>query len=403
MILKLRDAIIDTTELTRFSDVAGLIYEGATDPSRWTRDILPALAEYIQAPMCLLFTPFKMPQDGGFAYLQGISQQQWDLYATRYHAEDIHAHAAVAKGLVFEGSVMTCTDLVPREQLLESKYYKEFLSREDMGQLMNTLVFGMDSASKVPVAVCSFWRGINAQLFTEQDRGRLKLLGPHLSRSLGVMQRLRSAELTVATTLAALDRLPSGVLLIDAYGEVNFANRSAQRILEDGDGLRLRKLTNTAGLGKLVAENNNANQAINKAISATVSRDLYATAHFSQCVSVPQTSGLASYTLQFSALGNHHEYNTGNNAPAAIIFITDGRQQVEIDPALLHSAYDLTPCEARVAIALLECATIQDVADQLEVGVATVRSHVKQIYAKLGVDTRARFVKLMLGLAGRTG
>lgn len=66
---------------------------------------------------------------------------------------------------------------------------------------------------------------------------------------------------------------------------------------------------------------------------------------------------------------------------------------------MLRSAYDLTLAEAGVAIVLLECACLQDVADQLKVGGATVRSHVKQIYAKLGVDTRARFVKLIMALA----
>ena len=54
-------------ELARLSDVIGLIYQGATDPSRWTQDILPEVAEYIQAPTCSLFTPMQMPRDGGFA------------------------------------------------------------------------------------------------------------------------------------------------------------------------------------------------------------------------------------------------------------------------------------------------------------------------------------------------
>ena len=71
----------------------------------------------------------------------------------------------------------------------------------------------------------------------------IEILMPHLSRSLGVMQRIRSTELTMATSLAALDRLPSGVVLVDVHGEVTFANRAARRMLESGDGLRLKKLT----------------------------------------------------------------------------------------------------------------------------------------------------------------
>ncbi len=70
-----------------------------------------------------------------------------------------------------------------------------------------------------------------------------------------------------------------------------------------------------------------------------------------------------------------------------------------IRPELLHSAYGLTPAEARVAIVLLEGSSARNAAVYLNVSPHTVRTQIKQIYAKLGVDTRARFVKLMLELS----
>lgn len=384
-------------ELTQLSDVIGLIYEGATDPSRWTKDILPAVAEYIQVSECFLFTPLHTPQNGGYCFLHGIAQEHLDLYLNKYHNEDVWTSSALEKNLFFEGNVIFGEELVSREQLLESKIYKECLSRDkNMAQMMTSIVLGMAATNSMPVA-CSFFRGLHHPTFKEQDRERLRLVLPHLSRSLGVMQRLRSAELTVATSLSALDRLPSGVLLMDASGAVAFANRSAQRMLEDGDGLHLRKLSQAIGLGDLVAEDAADSKAIGDAISATLNRDPYVTPHFSMCVTVPHVSGLASYTLQFSALGDHNEFGGGKFA--GIIFIADSAQQVEIDPALLQSAYGLTTAEARVAVALLECSSAQEVADILGTSPHTVRTQIKQIYTKLGVDTRTRFVKLLLGLA----
>lgn len=70
-----------------------------------------------------------------------------------------------------------------------------------------------------------------------------------------------------------------------------------------------------------------------------------------------------------------------------------------IRPELLQGTYGLTPAEVRVAIVLLEGGSARDVADYLNVSHHTVRAQIKQIYDKLGVDTRARFVKLVLGLA----
>jgi DNA-binding CsgD family transcriptional regulator len=386
-------------ELMQLSDLIGLIYEGATDPSRWTRDILPAIGEYIEAPACILYSVLHTPQNSGYFFLHGITQEHVDQYVHKYYDVDVWKIALAEKNLYATGNVVIGDELIPRTQLLASSFYKECLSRnKNMVQLLTGMVFGMNSPTSVP-AVCSFFRGSHHPDFDEENRARMRLLLPHLSRSLGVMQRLRSAELAIAATLTALDRLPSGVLLLDDSGAVAFANRSAHRMLENNEGLFLRKLYNFNGLGDLIAENAAVNKALSDAISATLNRDPYATPHFSEYITVPHASGLASYTLQFSALGNQNEFGSDSGAYAAIIFIADSAQVVDIDPAKLQSAYGLTPAEARVAVALLKLGSAKEVADKLGVSPHTVRVQIRHAYAKLGVDTRARFVKLLLGLS----
>jgi DNA-binding CsgD family transcriptional regulator len=70
-----------------------------------------------------------------------------------------------------------------------------------------------------------------------------------------------------------------------------------------------------------------------------------------------------------------------------------------INPELLQNVYGLTPAEARVAITLLEVYSAKGVANYLGVSFNTVRTQIKEIYVKLGVNSRANFVKLMLTLA----
>lgn len=84
-------------ELIRLSELIGLIYEGATDPGRWTKDILPAMAEYIQAPECFLYTVSHSPQNGGYFFFHGITQDQVDLYLNKYQHEDALVKPAVKK------------------------------------------------------------------------------------------------------------------------------------------------------------------------------------------------------------------------------------------------------------------------------------------------------------------
>lgn len=70
-----------------------------------------------------------------------------------------------------------------------------------------------------------------------------------------------------------------------------------------------------------------------------------------------------------------------------------------IRPESLQNTYGLTPAEARVAITLLESNSAKGAANHLRVSPHTVRTQIKQVYAKFGVDTRVHFVKLMLELA----
>jgi DNA-binding CsgD family transcriptional regulator len=190
------------------------------------------------------------------------------------------------------------------------------------------------------------------------------------------------------------------VLLIDAAGNVTFGNRAGLRMLGSGDGLRLTNLTGKPGLGQLVADNALANRAIAAALRATLNRDPFGVDHFSDSVLVPRITQGTSYALQFSSLGNQSEFGTGS-AASAIVFVADGEQSIDVDPALLQSAYGLSRAEARVAITLLEVSSVSEVSECLNVSTNTVNTHLKKIYSKLGVDTRARFVKLMMGLAVR--
>ena len=392
-----------TNELARFSSLVELIYEGATAPELWTKKILPAVSEYLGAPSCILYTFSHTPQIGGYFFLHGIEQDHVDQYVQKYYNQDVWKIVLEERKLTTTGNILIGDDLLPRSQLLNSIFYKECLSRnKNMVQLMTGIVFGVESTTSLPTT-CSFFRGSHHPDFAEADRDNMRLLLPHLSRSLGVMQRLRSAELTVATSLAALDRLPSGVLLLDSLGLVAFANREAQRILQAGDGLRLGPRRSQTNLGELLGETAAASKTIRNAIDATLAVTPYATPHFSKSVTVPHTSCSASYVLQFSALGAHNEFGGDGNTFAAIIFIADGANRVAIDPAALQDIYGLTSTEARVAIALVDHESAKKVAEALNVSTATVRTHIKSIYGKLGVDTRTRFVKLLLAIAKQQG
>lgn len=388
---------LSSFELTQLSELIDCIYQGATDPSRWPA-IVSGVAAWADASKALIFTPEHPSEVGGFNFSHAVPDEFMQLWATRYHKEDVWGQRAAAQGLLREGNVIVCDDLVSLEELSHSPVY-EVLARFDMVHAMGSIISGNASLPGVPWSTCALYRGAGEGPFTDYERHRLSLLSSHLSRSLGVMSRLRDAELKVASTLSALDRLSVAVLLFDARGRLDFANRAALRILGERDGLRLRRLTGSAGLGEIVADGSVTHSALGKAIMRAVAPDILHTEHFSRAVTVPRPSGRQAYTLNFSSLSAHTEFGSGADAPRAIAFITDGAQPISVDAELLQITYGLTPAEIRLTQVMTEGLAVEEAAAQLGVTNHTVRAHLRSVYLKTNTNNRARLMRLLMSLS----
>lgn len=393
---------MSNAELAQLSELIGLIYEGATDPNHWNKT-LPAIAEWVGAPRGLLFTPLNSPKDGGFYFNHALPEHVMQLWGTKYQPHDIWAIRAVERNLMFEGNVINGDEIVPFEELITTAFYRDFLSSHDVAHILSGIVFGVGPVQQFPPVVCTLHCGLREGAFSPDQHERLKLLIPHLSRSLGVMMRLKDMELKIASSLSALDRLTAGVLLFDVHGAVSFANRAALRILEEEDGLQLRHLTGSSTLGEVVAEDTRTHAALAKAISGAVSPDIMCTEHFSRAVLVRRPSGREDYTVNFSSLAAQNEFGTGSDAPRAIAFISDNAEPIRLDAELLRRTYGLTPAEIRLTELMAECLTANEAADRLGVSSETIRTHLKNIYGKTNTNSRAKLMRLIMSLAQITG
>jgi DNA-binding CsgD family transcriptional regulator len=120
-------------------------------------------------------------------------------------------------------------------------------------------------------------------------------------------------------------------------------------------------------------------------------------AHFSEAVRVPSTSG-AAWLLQLSRLPVASRFGHLHGAARVIVFVTDERRAGATDQEVLMRLYQLSAAEARCAVALGE-GKLAEAAERLGVGIDTVKTQLKQIYAKTGCHSRADLTRLMLSLA----
>jgi DNA-binding CsgD family transcriptional regulator len=384
------------TEMRCFSALIERIYQGATAPSMWP-EIIQDIAAWMEAPKIILFTPQVVSTEGGFMFPHGLTQRYFELWPTHHKPMDLWAQRAYERGFVVQGKVGVGEELVPASELATSRWYLEVLATEDIFHLLTSIVFdGSDGQN--PCVVCSLYRGSNADAFKDEDKQKLSLILPHISRALGVMLKLRNAEFKQAASYAALDRICSGVLLIGGDRSILFANRAAKNILAEDDGISLRKY-GAGALGKLFSENMDTRIAIDTALSNAIDPTAQAIPHFAQSVRVGRPSGQLPYSLQFSSLASNNEFGLGKDAPQVIVFISDPAQEIQVDPELLRKTYSLTPAEIRVAVMLCQEGTIEETAAKSGVSVGTVRSQLKQVYQKTGVDNRTKLTKLIVSLA----
>lgn len=386
-------------ELARLSELIDSIYQGATDPTHWN-NVLPAIAEWVDAPKGMLITPQHAPDEGGFCFLHNTPEHFFQLLATKYIGQDIWTTRAIERGLIYEGSVVIGDeDLIPFEELRRTDVYQNLFAPFDVAHLLTSVVFGMESPNNMPWVACAWSRGVNDPGFTSFERERLRLLIPHISRSLGVMLRLRDMELRVASSLAALDLLNVGVLLFDARGLVAFANRAARRILEDEDGLQLRHRFGDSSLGEIIAGNNKSQAELASAVRSAVSPDILETAHFSRAVTVSRPSGRQEYTLNFSSLAAENEFGSGSDVPRAIAFITDNAELIRLDGELLRKTYGLTPAEIRLTELMGESLTVEEAAERLGVSRHTAKTQLQSVYMKTSTNNRAKLMRLIMSLS----
>lgn len=375
-----------------FAQLLDLVYAASLEPQRWPQTLARA-ADWLGASRSLLFTPGAAIDADGFFYSHGVSAEEMTIWSSRYVGQDFWTARAVERGLAYEGGIFRDSDLSNRQELLASDYYREHLVRMDIGWLLSGVILA-PSDGTLPVVVLSNYRGVDAHTgFDDVARERMALLLPHLSRALAVMLRLRRAEHQAAASAGALDALNCGVALLDRRGRVVHANRRAQSLWREADGLQ------RDALGHIAIEGAAARRAWQAALQATLDAS-GRVAHFSEALSVPRSSGAGSYLLQLSRLSVGDRFGPLAGDACVIVFITDGERSLEPDPGMLMRLYGLSAAEARTAQALAGGARLADAAAALDLSVNTLKTQLKQIYAKTGCGSRAELTRLLLSVAG---
>ena len=222
------------------------------------------------------------------------------------------------------------------------------------------------------------------------QRDLIRRLMPHIRHTAHVQQTLALGDALGATLTEMLDRTGLGIIQLDARGRIEAANDHARDVLRTGDGLRD---SNGFLFARAPRDNDDLQALLKRALPPLGSN----------CVGgstiVRRPGGVPPLVLHVTPMG-HGEAEFSYSPVAAMVLLVDPANGAAIDPAVVAAALNLTRMESRVAVLLAQGMSVSRVATTLGRKESTIRSHVKQIFAKHGLSRQAELVRLVRSLAG---
>lgn len=357
-----------------FDRLVGQVYDAAVEPGRWPQ-VLERLSDFLEgAATKLTFQNVKTLHSEANSVRMA---PEADLtYAQYYYKVNVFLQR-IAK--VRAGTLIPVWELLPREVYERSEFYNDFARPNDMCHPIGVVLVNQPDARVV--FTCGSAKA--AGEFEPEHLDRLRRVGPHLVRAANVSLRLSRAEIARTAEAAALDRVGQGVLIVAADGEILFANRAAEALLAEADGIKTEKsalrantLADTAQFRRLIAAAAERSDSAGgmMALSRPAPRR-------------PLHALVAPLTIESTLFMT--------SRPAAIVFVADPDGAPPIAQEQLRSLYRLTPAEAAVAMAIARGAGLQAAADELQISLTTARTHLQHVFEKTETGRQAELVRLI--------
>lgn len=298
-------------------------------------------------------------------------------YAEYYHRLDAPL-ATVEKGAV--GTVRTGTELVLPHR--NSEFFTDWLQPNELGDGLFARL------SQGPRPACFL---VHASLASESfgSRDRVKQfssLVPHLQQALRAQHSLDDFAREDADLQAALDSVDHGIVVVGAGGQVLNLNAAAEKVLRDGDGLQVVSRRITAANAPT---NRTLHRALHSALAGT--SDSVRGGH---SFTAQRPSGTRPFVIHVLPLHRLDEPDRRR----ALLVLADPGHEPEPGTDLLQRLYQLTRTEADIALRVAHGADPKQIAEDLSVSIATVRTHLHRVFDKTDTHRQVELVRLLLTL-----
>lgn len=284
-----------------------------------------------------------------------------------------------------EGAVVRGEDILPDDDLVETEFYSRYLEPQGLRRHL----CGVITQDGQNAYLISLFRSPEAPPFQKKDKEALSKLLPHLKRSVMMRDRVVRDRLARETFAGTMDLLPVAFLLVGRSGRVELRNRVANKMIARKDGIFIG-----AGgyLATASAKNTVALRGIIREIADADSDGecLHSNEHFI----ISRGNGRLPLICAIYPVSDARRNDEQGSDRAVAVLIKD--PQVERLDGLpdFVSVYKLTNAEAGLIRLLTTGQGLFESAGELGITKNTVRTHMRNIYSKVGTHRQADLIRI---------
>lgn len=362
--------------LTDFKPLEEALHEASLEPSRWP-GALRDVARFVTggADGTLAALTFLDPRDASLGWiLHGA--EEGDARPVLFDVRGRHALFANSRSLP-ENYVGPSEAFASPRDLADTSLARAWLADDGSVRGVSAIL----SMGPTLVAALHVLARGTLDAWSDGAAERVRSVIAPMRRALEVYLRLRQSRERAAIDRALIDMVDVAALVIDERLATQRMNKAALALIARADGLTLEDNT-------LRAVKPHSDCALRTAITSAFADAEPST----RVVSLARANGRRPMLAFVSPLTQR----SSRGAPTVALLVRDTSGHGPHADELLRQLFGLTPTEARLAFALSEGQTIEEVASSLGRSRETIRTHLKHLFEKTATTRQAEVVRLVL-------
>lgn len=301
-------------------------------------------------------------------------------YVRKYHHIDPRRQHLIARGPVGIGQWWHCHEHFDEQFVERDRFYQEFLPAYETRYLATLTIMPSEHVLTAFALELPASRGV----LTPDERESARRLGVHMQDALRAYQRVRLLTSQALAGHGLLRSFAYPMWLIDGERYVHFSNEAADR--EAAAEARVARRGSHLVLPRSRAD-------------ALLTERLYqmqtAPHGSTSVISLQGSAADAPVWLHLSLLVPEAVFGAFGTRPLVLVTLFDPQLAGMLDPFALGNLLKLTPAQSKVAVRLADGLTAEQIAAAIGCSVATVRTHIRQIIERLGVQRITDVIRLL--------